>query len=184
MRADPLYRKITAEQFLAMDFGTDRKFELVDGVIYMMTGGTEPHAFVQLNIASWLKQALRGSGCRPYGSEMGVRVGDTDVRYPDVSVYCGPRPEDRGTTVLTTPKVIIEVLSRSTTTYDQGTKLDEYQRLPSVELIALIDPINELVRTVERTGSESWLDTMFSARDLTITPLGLTIPHADIFADD
>ena len=44
MRADPAYRKITADEFLEMDFGTDKKFELHDGVIYMMTGGTEAHA--------------------------------------------------------------------------------------------------------------------------------------------
>ena len=44
MRLDPAYRKITADEFLAMDFGTDRKFELDDGVIVMMTGGTEPHS--------------------------------------------------------------------------------------------------------------------------------------------
>jgi len=44
MRPDPAYRKITADEFLAMEFGTDRKFELADGVIVMMAGGTEPHA--------------------------------------------------------------------------------------------------------------------------------------------
>ena len=74
-----------------MDFGTDRQFELHAGVIYMMTGGSERHAWVQGNIHSWLRARLRGSGCRPYGPDMGVRVSDTDVRYPDVSVYRSPR---------------------------------------------------------------------------------------------
>ena len=50
MRHDPLYQPITVDQFLAIDFGTDRKFELVDGVIQMMTGGTSAHARVATNV--------------------------------------------------------------------------------------------------------------------------------------
>ena len=168
-----------------MDFKSDRKFELVNGVIHMMTGGSELHAWVQGNIHSWLRAKLRGSGCFPYGSEMGVRVSDIDVRYPDISIHCEPRPE-HGSEVrsLRNAVVVIEVLSPSTTTYDQGTKLEEYQSVPSVELIAFVDPVNELVRTVRRVKPSGWFLTNFAAVDLELTPLGLTMPHAEIFARD
>jgi hypothetical protein len=36
MRHQPLYDPITVDQFLAIDFGSDRKFELIDGLVYMM----------------------------------------------------------------------------------------------------------------------------------------------------
>lgn len=185
MATDPRYQPITADEFLAMDFGSDRKFELSNGVIHMMTGGTEAHAWVQNSIAAWLRTNLRGSGCRPYGSEMGIRVSETDIRYPDISVHCGARP-DSGDAVkaLDAPVIVIEVLSPTTATYDQGTKLEEYRSLPSVELIAFIDPVNELVRTIRRLASARWLDSMFAAGDLELAPIGLTIPHAEIFADD
>ncbi len=184
MASDPLYEPITVDQFLAMDFGTDRKFELANGVIQMMTGGTETHAWVTNNVTAWLRPKLRGSGCRSYGSEMGVRVTDFDVRYPDVSIYCGPRPE-HGANVkaLLEPVVVMEVLSPTTATYDQGTKLDEYRSLPSVKLIAFIDPINELVSVHSRIES-GWLVLTPKVRDLDLTPLGLTVPHAEIFARD
>ncbi|MDB5694961.1 MAG: hypothetical protein JWN21_504, partial [Sphingomonas bacterium] len=55
MRTDPAYRKITADEFLAMDFGTDKRFELADGVIVMMTGGTVAHSWVKGNIYAWLR---------------------------------------------------------------------------------------------------------------------------------
>ncbi len=186
MRADPAYRKITADEFLAMDFGTDRRFELEDGVIVMMGGGTEPHAWVQQNILFFLRGKLRGSHCRPYGPDMAVRVSDTNIRYPDVSIYCdkGPREPFSRDTALTDPAVIIEVLSPNTTTLDQGTKLEEYKLLPSVRTIGFVDPVNELVRTEERAGPASWLVQMFAARDLEIPSLNLTIPHAEIFARD
>jgi Uma2 family endonuclease len=76
MRHDPFYEPITAEQFLAIDFGSDRKFELVDGVIQMMTGGTPAHSRVATNILSYLGPRLRGTGCRAYNSDMGIRLAD------------------------------------------------------------------------------------------------------------
>ena len=120
MRSDPAYRKITADEFVAMDFGTDRRFELEDGVIVMMTGGTEAHAWVQGNIHSWLRRELRGTACRPYNADMAVQVSATEVRYPDISIYCDqpPRTELSERRMLSDPRVVIEVLSPSTTTLD------------------------------------------------------------------
>lgn len=186
MRSDPAYRKITADEFLAMDFATDRKFELADGVIVMMAGGTEPHAWVQGNVFAWLRIKLRGTGRRPYGSEMAVRVSETDIRYPDVSIYCEQPPRDEliDARSLANPSVVIEILSPSTTTLDQGTKLEEYKMLPSVRTIAFVDPVNEMTRTVER-HERGWLDHIFSGRrGIDIPTLGITIPHREIFARD
>jgi hypothetical protein len=45
---DPAYRRISVEEFLAMDFG-DAKAELEDGLIYMMAGGNEAHARIAGN---------------------------------------------------------------------------------------------------------------------------------------
>ena len=152
----------------------------------MMTGGTERHAWVIGNILAWLRRELKGSRCRTYGSEMAVRVNASDIRYPDISIHCHPLPDDLGEQrALPNPTVVIEVLSPSTTTLDQGMKQEEYRAIPSVRTIAFVDPINELVRTVERTGPQGWLDQMFRGdRDLVIPSLGITIPHAEIFARD
>lgn len=186
MRTDPAYRKITADEFLAMDFGTDRKFELEDGVIVMMTGGTEAHAWVQGNLHFWLRGRLKGSSCRPYGSDMAVEVSETEVRYPDISIYCNlSRDAVSERRALNNPVVVIEVLSPSTTTLDQGTKLEEYKRIDSIRTIAFVDPINEMCRTVERQSSNGWLDHMFSGvSGIPIPALDLVIPHDEIFARD
>ena len=186
MRLDSAYRKITAAEFLAMDFGSDRKFELADGVIVSMTGGTEAHSWVKGNILTWLRVHLRGSRCRPYDSDMAVQISDTEIRYPDVSVYCDqpPRDELRSTKALSEPTVVVEVLSPSTASLDQGDKLAEYKGIASVRTIAFVDPDGELCRTVERLD-DGWLDHIFSGSSgLVIPALNLTIPHADIFARD
>ena len=187
MRQDPAYRPITADEFLAIDFGTDKKFELVDGVIQMMTGGTSLHAHVSGNIFAWLKVNLRGSGCVPFNSDMALRVSETDVRYPDIAVYCGDPMKFENEPVLAfdNPKVIFEVLSPATTLLDQGTKLEEYRRLDSVDTIAFVDPVNELTRTFQRLSDTSWRDDMFAhPHDVALPSLNLTLPCVEIFARD
>lgn len=187
MRSDPAYRPITAEEFLAMDFGTDKRFELHNGIIYMMTGGTHGHSWVQGNIFSWLRVKLRGSGCRPHGPDMALKVGETDIRYPDITIYCDQPPveELKQAKLVENPTVIIEVLSPSTSTFDQGSKLEEYQAISTVRTIAFVDPVNELCRVRERVGRNSWSEQTFSAiSGIAIPSLGIHIPHEEIFARD
>lgn len=186
MRLDPAYRPITAEEFLEIDFGTDKKFELVDGVIQMMSGGSAVHARVAGNIFVFLRVRLRGTPCQPFNSDMAVRVDATNIRYPDVAVYCAKpwdfdKDEARS---FEDPTVIFEVLS-PTTTLDQGTKLEEYRRLPSVETVVFVDPVNELTRVFQRVAANSWHDGTFAQpHDVELPSLGLTIPHDEIFARD
>ena len=184
MRIDPAYQKITAEEFLAIDFGTDRRFELSNGVIQMMSGGSSTHAHVAGNIYAFLRANLRGSGCVPFNSDMALRVSATDVRYPDIAVYCGSPlfAGKRPTLSFENPTVIIEVLSQSTSTLDQGTKLEEYREIASVETIVFVDPDNELTRLFQRIGPTSWRDDMFAQpHDIILPSLNLTIPHDVIF---
>nr|WP_299650646.1 Uma2 family endonuclease [Sphingomonas bacterium] len=171
---------------MAMDFGTDKRFELADGVIVMMTGGTVAHSWVKGNIYAWLRAKLRGGNCRPFDSDMAVRISETEVRYPDVSIQCGGLDYDRilHDQEITDPVAVIEVLSPSTTTLDQGTKLAEYKRVASIRTVAFVDPINEMCRTVERL-EDGWLDHIFSGqRGIVIPALQLTIPSSEIFARD
>ena len=187
MRSYPDYKPITVEEFLSIDFGSDKKFELVDGEIKMMTGGTRGHSRVSVNILAFLRAALRGSGCRPHGPDMGIRLHDENLRYPDVSVFCGnSETEERDNDLVADdPVVIFEVLSPSTSKGDQGDKLNAYRAVPSLDAIVFVDPENELTRVIQRLGPTSWRDDLFSApHDVALPRLGITIPHDEIFARD
>jgi len=182
---NPAYRLIDAEEFFEIDFGAERKAELDQGVIRMMAGGTRAHARVQANLLAWLRQALRGSGCRPYGSDMALVTGKLSVRYPDVSVVCGDsaRVEDDERLSFDQAAVVFEILSPSTAEYDQTVKLREYQEVAAMQTIVLLDPDTEHVRIVQRLGPRSWRDDgLPSPADVALPSLGLTIPHGEIFS--
>lgn len=177
-------RLLTADEFLRIDFGPDLKAELDNGVIRMIAGGSRRHNRIQVNLLVALGSRLRGSGCRRNGSDMGIRTHDGSVRYPDVSISCGPEaPEDDADRALDEPRVIVEVLLPSTAGHDRGFKVPEYQALASVELIALIDPDRERLHIFQRTGRrpDVWSEIIHvDPADLDLPALGVTVPHAGI----
>ena len=180
---NPAYRRVSVREFLAMDLG-ETKAELVDGMILMMAGGSPRHAAIAANLTIALGNRLRGTGCRPYGSDLAVRTGEASIRLPDVSVYCrddraADSPSDR---LLGDPRVVFEVLSPSTASNDQITKLVEYRALPGVQAVVFVDPENERLRLVEpgEQGDAGWLP---AGSDLGLPMLDITVPHSEIFAD-
>ena len=184
MQDHPHDRLLTWDEFFQIDFGPDLKAELDNGVIRMRSGSTRAHACVQANLSCSFGNALRGSGCRPFGSDMAVRTHDYSVRFPDLTIDCaapGDRSDDR---TLSNPRVVIEVLSPSTRTYDLTVKKDEYRGIASVDTIAFIDVEQEMIAVHQRIAN-GWTETLFSdGIDLAIPSLGLTIPRDEIFASD
>ena len=176
---------ITADEFLKIDWGTDKKAELVDGVIHMMTGGSRSHARVQANLVRHLGNALEGSSCRPFGSDMALRMNAMNLRYPDVSIYCGDTfaPEFDNELEGSDPKVVIEILSPSTSRRDMGEKLEEYRQIASIDAIVFVEPVAELLRIVRRTGPHAWTDAGLSGEiDLALPTLNVAIGRDLIFA--
>jgi Uma2 family endonuclease len=183
---DPAYRRVEVDEFLQMDFGGARA-ELVDGIIFMMAGGSEVHSRVAVNLVVALQTRLRGTGCRPYNSDFAARTQERTVRFPDVSVYCNDpaAPGNEGKQLLGDPQVVFEVLSPSTASLDQKDKLEEYRNLAGVREIVIVDPAVERVRRAVRDDEGMWHDGWLPAgADLQIPSLDLTIPHAEIFARD
>ena len=183
---DSAYRRVSIAEFLAMDFG-GAKAELEDGIIFMMAGGSEEHARIAANIIMTLGPRLRGSGCRPYGSDFATRTDEGTIRFPDVSVYCNDpaAPENKRKQLLGDPAAVFEVLSPSTAAHDQRVKLEEYRGLAGLGDIVLVDPVSERIRHVRRNADGDWVDGWLSpGAELALGSLGVTLQAADIFAAD
>ncbi len=185
MATDMQPRLLTVEEFLQIDFGPDLKAELDNGTVRMMAGGTRAHDRISINLITELSLRLRGSDCRPSGSDMGIRTHGSSLRYPDVSVICGHDGEaDDRVRDLDDPTVIIEVLSPSTAAHDRQVKLPEYKATDSVETIVFIDPDCKHMTVWQRTGRdpEGWSEIVHTTpADLRLPSLGVVVPGAEIF---
>ena len=181
-------RYLTADEFLAEYEGVPGKWELVGGVPHMMAGGTARHADVAGNIYAALRTKLPGTGCRPFNSDMGLRISEQEVLYPDVAVYCDPRDlecnPDR-TRSFGFPSVIFEILSPSSVRRDRGRKLEAYRELDSVRLIVLVDAAERRFETYERVDDDEWavgLHAPGATLDVLAPPF--TITADEMFAVD
>src|SRR4051812_42732973 len=107
--------RYTWAQYVVLEHSSNVKHEFFDGEIFAMAGGTPEHSALATAITIQLGRQLEGKPCRPYNSDLRIRVPATGLgTYPDVSVICGPPqhdPSDRNT--LVNPTLIVEVLSDS-----------------------------------------------------------------------
>ena len=174
---------LSVQEFLEIGFG-DLKAELEDGQIRMMAGAKARHNKLALNIQFALLNRLKGTGCTPYGSDQGIQTAERTVRYPDVSVLCGhDGPAEDDVRLFDDPRVLFEISSAGTVRTDVRVKLPEYRHLPSVDAIVLVDIATERVRVVQRTGPNDWSDVEHREPfDIPLPALGVTLPHAELFA--
>ena len=181
-------RRMNVDQFLKLYEGTEGKYELVDGQVYAMAGGSATHADVCLNIASALRQKLRGSGCRPFNSHMGLTLTDETLRYPDVAIYCDPRDLSRNLREVRSfrfPKLIVEVLSPSTAGEDIGNKLLAYKLIDTVAAIILVDPIDQTLELHDRVTPNEWRHLILPPESgLSLRDPAIELSFAEIFASD
>ena len=174
---------MTEAEYLEYDRTHEGKHEYVNGELVAMFGVTSAHDAIQMNLSIGIGYRLRGTPCRPHGPDLRVRIDETGLyAYPDLSVHCGAAefaPTNPET--LLNPKVIVEVLSKSTETYDRGAKASHYRHRASMEAVLLVDSRRRLVEVQTRNADGSWLLTEVTTGDLRIAALGVAIPLDEIY---
>jgi Uma2 family endonuclease len=183
MASDPKPR-LSAEDYLALERSSETRSEFLEGEIFAMTGASERHNLLAGNVYSAFRAQLRHRGCRVYFSDMRVKVSLTGLyTYPDVVLVCDP-PQfaDAEVDTLLNPKVIVEILSKSTEDYDRGTKFVHYRTLPSLTEYLLVSQDQIHVEHYLRE-SEGWLLTETSQRDdvVDLPSVGARLAVAEVY---
>ena len=175
-----LRRPMTADEFLAWEVKQELKWEFDGFQPVAMTGGTNTHATMQVNLITALRNRLRGKPCRPYGSDLKVGTGH-GYRYPDAFVTCTPVAPDA--TAVVEPVVIFEVLSRSTRQADRTVKLAEYQSIRSVRRYVMLEQYQALATVIERKGEDWTVRLLRPDAVLAMPEIGIEVPLAELYAD-
>lgn len=156
--AEPALRRMSYEEYLALEAVSEEKHDFVGGEMYAMAGASRAHNRIAMQAAGELYMALSGSPCRPVGSDQRVRVRDAELScYPDVTVVCGEDEVDPlDTDALVNPTVVVEVLSPSTEAYDRGDKFAALRRLPSLQHFVLLHQSRREAEVFTRQPDGSW----------------------------
>ena len=179
-------KRYTLEEYFELDRNSEERLEYWYGEIFAMSGGSEEHDQIAVNLTFRLSAKLEGRGCRVFSSNMRVKVPLLlTYRYPDVSALCGEAQfeEVGGVDVLTNPSLIIEVLSNSTEAYDRGDKFTHYKSIPSFNeylLVAQHRPhVTHLVKREDGLWTYDELNDMESS--LKLTSLDCVLAMSDVY---
>lgn len=178
-------QKLTPQEYLDIERKAETKSEFLDGEMFAMTGGSEPHALIILNIGAELRNRLKGRPCRARASELRVKITATGLyTYPDVIAACNePQFEDSHIDTLLNPTVIFEVLSPSTEAYDRGKKFAYYRTVASLTDYVLVAQDRIQVERYTRQPDGTWTLTDWSriSDNLSLASIDVTIPLAEIY---
>ncbi|MBM4365838.1 MAG: Uma2 family endonuclease [Deltaproteobacteria bacterium] len=144
--------------YLQVEEETQVKHEWRAGVIVAMAGGTVAHSELGGRVFGLLFGRLDGKPCRPYNSDLKLRIPAEDVAtYADVAVVCGePIRDQLDDNALVNPTVVIEVLSESTEDYDRNEKFDYYQALGTLREYVLVSQHEVRVEHYVLRGPGTW----------------------------
>jgi Uma2 family endonuclease len=180
--AEPATRRMTVDQFLDWDDGTDTRYELWGGVVVAMAPPMPRHGLLASALNGEIRSALRSRpACRAF-IEAGIALPDrNDTFYvADIAVTCEPlRAEDR---FIRNPVLIVEVLSPSTGISDRQLKLADYMSIPSVEEILLIDSQSAFAEVHHREG-DRWITELVRGLEakLVLNAVPLTVAMSELY---
>ena len=177
--------KYSIADYLELEYQSDTKSEFDNGVIKAMTGGTLNHGIIGGNMITSLNNLTREKDCISINSEVKIHIEQANsFVYPDAMVICGEiQTYENDQHSVINPKLIIEVLSKSTESYDRGDKFHKYCSLESFCEYILIDQYKPVIDTLYRADTKYWkmLTTIGLDQSIYIHSLDCHIKMEDIY---
>ncbi len=176
------------EEYFRISGDSQEKLEYHEGRILAMAGGTDIHSLISANAIREIGNRLKGTRCRAYDANLRIKFAKS-VRYvyPDASVICGPVEHDSadpGKHTATNPKLVVEVLSDSSQSYDRGLKMRNYLDIPSLQEYVLIAQKIPWIEAYARQADGSWSFRFAGGLEASIElrSIGVRLPLAEVYA--
>lgn len=145
------------EAFLVWEREQRERHVYFRGQVFAMAGGSPRHSLLASHVITQVGALLRGKPCDVHTSDLRLGLDDTHFVYADAVVACRPLALRPGSPdVVLNPRVVVEVLSKSTESYDRGEKQAGYLALPSVEHFVLVSQREPRVEVYTRQAAGSF----------------------------
>ena len=159
------------------------KAEYCNGHVVLSSSTSIKHNEIITNLSFNLTSYLKGSKCKAYTESIEVIFRKDNEVYkfkPDVFVECEDASRE-GQSFTSAPKIVFEVISKSTASHDYITKLDIYQRF-GVQEYNIVEQDGHIVQYTLTEGQYRISNT-FKDNDTYVSTFfeGLKIKLEDIF---
>jgi len=151
---------ISIAEYIRLSQEQGQKYEYHNGSIFAMAGGTLEHGTISGNIFSYFNEnsITNGSKCRTFNSDVRLHVKEGNrIFYPDTMIVCNEiERSDAEQDSIINPKIIFEVLSKSTESYDRGDKFYFYQQIQSLKEYILVSQDKIQIDVFKRANENMW----------------------------
>ena len=117
-----------------LEFDDQKRYELIDGVLYLMASPRVSHQDILFEIGYQLKTYLKGKKCRAFIAPLDIKLsGEKDnkkefnVVQPDIMVVCDQNKITEKN-IQGAPDLAIEITSPNNPAHDKLVKLNLYQK--------------------------------------------------------
>lgn len=157
-------RYYTLSEYIRREEHSEGLHEYYNGIIIKLHKARGPHNTIIMNLGTVLNNAIEANdkNYRVMGGQQAVYLSRLNLSlYPDVLVVTEtPVYFDKNEVLLINPILIIEVLSRSTKSYDRTEKFTKYKTLESLREYVLVDQKMCYVESRFREEPTLWRDTI------------------------
>jgi Uma2 family endonuclease len=176
--------KITPQEYLDWEEKQLIKYEYINGRVLVRTGLTLPHNEISINVATTLKNHLRGKGYKVLMADVKLGVSEPGPFHdPDVMVTCDER-DRRATKIVYHPCLVVEVLSPGTQAFDRRKKFQNYRRIDTLKEYVLIDAREMWLERFRLNENGAWeFDNYEEGSEITLTSVDLTFPIEMLYED-
>jgi Uma2 family endonuclease len=173
--------KMTVEEYLTYDDGTDKRYELENGELLEMPPGTGKHEAIItfLVVRFFLEKERLGLTLEPRSNGVEVMT-NKQIRRPDVLIITPEQAqaiENTSAVLRTAPPLIVEVVSPESVERDYDIKTLEYAAI-GVNEYWIVDPLKDRVTICLLQGSV-YNQTVFTGNQQIVS---LTFPQLNATA--
>ncbi len=169
------------DEYLQLEAQSDTKHEWIDGLIYAMSRGTPEHGRLSAAMVRALPQTAE---CRVYSSDTLLYIEKAQhSTYADACIVRGAiltrgAKDKNGKSLgeaITNPRVVVDVLSRSTEQRDRNERFALFQQLDSLEEYVLVSQDERRIEVRRREGRDWSTETRGAGETIRVHGLEIAI---------
>ncbi len=178
-------RIYSPEEYLELEIQCETRNEYINGEIIPMSGATPNHNRITRNLCGALNFAFKGQPYEVFAVDQRLWIPRKSIyTYPDIVVVKGALELQEGRKdTITNPFIIVEILAKSTSNYDQTGKFAAYRTIPSFQEYVLIDQHSFHIERYVKTEPRKWVFQEYDESDISLrlTSIPFEITLADLY---
>lgn len=183
MVVQPQSPTYSLDEYRTLEETAEFRSEYHDGRIIPMSGGTINHNRLVRNLVRILDTAFRQKPYEVFTSDLRLWIPQyRKGTYPDLMAIAeNPVFNDNRTDEILNPCLIVEVLSKSTESYDRGDKFLYYRSIPEFREYLLVSQSEYFIEHYRKIGEGQWLLQEYRGNEVEIAlesvEVSLVIQH-------